>query len=121
MTRAVSGSHKLLFGGNSVSLSSQFPDIVEFSEAMANTGKTVIVAALDGTFQRKVKYLLWVLGGQQQGGGSLGVHGAMQRWPDQCPFSICTPCSLGDQGWTWGHSKLFTSDQTHTSRQALSK
>nr|XP_045369479.1 thymidine kinase, cytosolic isoform X2 [Camelus bactrianus] len=30
-----------------------FPDIVEFSEAMANAGKTVIVAALDGTFQRK--------------------------------------------------------------------
>lgn len=32
----------------------QFPDIVEFSETMANAGKTVIVAALDGTFQRKV-------------------------------------------------------------------
>uniref|UniRef100_A0A8D2EK82 Thymidine kinase n=1 Tax=Theropithecus gelada TaxID=9565 RepID=A0A8D2EK82_THEGE len=31
----------------------QFPDIVEFCEAMANAGKTVIVAALDGTFQRK--------------------------------------------------------------------
>lgn len=31
----------------------QFPDIVEFSETMANEGKTVIVAALDGTFQRK--------------------------------------------------------------------
>uniref|UniRef100_A0A8D2DHP7 Thymidine kinase n=1 Tax=Sciurus vulgaris TaxID=55149 RepID=A0A8D2DHP7_SCIVU len=30
-----------------------FPDIVEFCEAMANSGKTVIVAALDGTFQRK--------------------------------------------------------------------
>uniref|UniRef100_A0A8D0EF15 Thymidine kinase n=1 Tax=Salvator merianae TaxID=96440 RepID=A0A8D0EF15_SALMN len=30
-----------------------FPDIVEFCEAMANAGKTVIVAALDGTFQRK--------------------------------------------------------------------
>ncbi|XP_057571655.1 thymidine kinase, cytosolic isoform X1 [Hippopotamus amphibius kiboko] len=30
-----------------------FPDIVEFSESMANEGKTVIVAALDGTFQRK--------------------------------------------------------------------
>lgn len=34
----------------------QFPDIVEFCETMANTGKTVIVAALDGTFQRKVKH-----------------------------------------------------------------
>ncbi|XP_055971436.1 thymidine kinase, cytosolic isoform X1 [Sorex fumeus] len=30
-----------------------FPDIVDFSETMANAGKTVIVAALDGTFQRK--------------------------------------------------------------------
>ncbi|XP_051889120.1 thymidine kinase, cytosolic [Pristis pectinata] len=30
-----------------------FPDCVEFSEEMANRGKTVIVAALDGTFQRK--------------------------------------------------------------------
>nr|XP_060620359.1 thymidine kinase, cytosolic [Anolis sagrei ordinatus] len=30
-----------------------FPDIIEFCEAMANAGKTVIVAALDGTFQRK--------------------------------------------------------------------
>lgn len=30
-----------------------FPDIVDFCEMMANTGKTVIVAALDGTFQRK--------------------------------------------------------------------
>ena len=32
----------------------QFPDIVEFSETLANKGKIVIVAALDGTFQRKV-------------------------------------------------------------------
>lgn len=31
----------------------QFPDIVNFCEEMANDGKTVIVAALDGTFQRK--------------------------------------------------------------------
>ncbi|XP_052053475.1 thymidine kinase, cytosolic isoform X2 [Apodemus sylvaticus] len=30
-----------------------FPDIVDFCEKMANQGKTVIVAALDGTFQRK--------------------------------------------------------------------
>nr|BAC39384.1 unnamed protein product [Mus musculus] len=30
-----------------------FPDIVDFCEMMANEGKTVIVAALDGTFQRK--------------------------------------------------------------------
>lgn len=32
----------------------QFPDAVEFCEEMANLGKTIIVAALDGTFQRKV-------------------------------------------------------------------
>lgn len=31
-----------------------FPDIVPFCEDMANAGKLVIVAALDGTFQRKV-------------------------------------------------------------------
>jgi len=30
-----------------------FPDVVTFSENMANKGKTVVVAALDGTFQRK--------------------------------------------------------------------
>ncbi|XP_076157666.1 thymidine kinase, cytosolic [Alosa pseudoharengus] len=30
-----------------------FPDTVEFCEEMANHGKIVIVAALDGTFQRK--------------------------------------------------------------------
>ncbi|XP_063817366.1 thymidine kinase, cytosolic isoform X2 [Pseudophryne corroboree] len=30
-----------------------FPDVVEFCEDMANRGKTIIVAALDGTFQRK--------------------------------------------------------------------
>ena len=36
-------------------LSLQFPDVVEFCEEMASSGKMVIVAALDGTFQRKVK------------------------------------------------------------------
>lgn len=30
-----------------------FPDVVEFCEKMANAGKLVIVAALDGTFERK--------------------------------------------------------------------
>ena len=30
-----------------------FPDIIEFAETMADAGKTVIVAALDGTYQRK--------------------------------------------------------------------
>ncbi|KAI0218122.1 Thymidine kinase, cytosolic [Lamellibrachia satsuma] len=30
-----------------------FPDIIEFCERLANKGKTVIVAALDGTFQRQ--------------------------------------------------------------------
>ena len=32
----------------------QFPDVVEFAEKMAAMGKTVVVAALDGTFQRVV-------------------------------------------------------------------
>ncbi|OWA50661.1 Thymidine kinase, cytosolic [Hypsibius exemplaris] len=30
-----------------------FPDILEFAETLANKGKTVIVAALDGTYQRE--------------------------------------------------------------------
>jgi thymidine kinase len=30
-----------------------FADVVTFSEKMANLGKVVLVAALDGTFQRK--------------------------------------------------------------------
>ena len=30
-----------------------FPDVVPWCEAMANKGKIVLVAALDGTFQRK--------------------------------------------------------------------
>ena len=32
----------------------QFPDVVEFSEKMAEMGRTVIVAALDSTYQREV-------------------------------------------------------------------
>jgi hypothetical protein len=35
----------------------QFADIVPFCELMASLGKIVIVAALDGTFQRKVSRL----------------------------------------------------------------
>jgi thymidine kinase len=31
----------------------QYPDTVPFCEDLANQGKTVVVAALDGTFQRK--------------------------------------------------------------------
>ena len=30
-----------------------FPDVVDWAESMANMGKVVVVAALDGTFQRK--------------------------------------------------------------------
>ncbi|KXJ29246.1 Thymidine kinase, cytosolic [Exaiptasia diaphana] len=30
-----------------------FPDVVDFAEEMASEGKTVIIAALDGTFQRQ--------------------------------------------------------------------
>ena len=32
----------------------QFPDVVTFADEMAEKGKIVIVAALDGTFQKKV-------------------------------------------------------------------
>ena len=32
-----------------------FPDLIAFAEAAANAGKIVIIAALDGTFQRKVR------------------------------------------------------------------
>ena len=32
----------------------QFPDVVSFCDQMADKGKIVIVAALDGTFQRQV-------------------------------------------------------------------
>lgn len=39
-----------------------FDDIVEFSENLANTGKTVIIAALDGDYKREcfgsIKYLI---------------------------------------------------------------
>ena len=31
-----------------------FPDVAEFCERLANQGKTVLVAALDGTFERKL-------------------------------------------------------------------
>lgn len=34
---------------------------MEFCEEMANLGKTIIVAALDGTFQRKVIFLVYLL------------------------------------------------------------
>ncbi|EFA79491.1 thymidine kinase [Heterostelium album PN500] len=39
--------------GQFINVILKFPDIVSFSEDLANNGKTVIVAALDGTFQRK--------------------------------------------------------------------
>ena len=32
-----------------------FPDVVEFAEKAANKGLIVIIAALDGTFQRQVR------------------------------------------------------------------
>merc|ERR1711959_191235 len=30
-----------------------FPDLIEFCDEMANKGKTIVIAALDGDFQRK--------------------------------------------------------------------
>lgn len=41
---------------------SQFADVAEFAENMANDGKIVIVAALDATFQRKVSSSLLFFG-----------------------------------------------------------
>ena len=38
---------------SSVSLRCQFAEIAPFCDALANAGKVVVVAALDGTFQRK--------------------------------------------------------------------
>ena len=41
----------------------QFPDVLEFCEAMANAGKIVVVAALDGTYQGSGKFItvFWLL------------------------------------------------------------
>ena len=42
----------------------QFPDVVSFCDQMADKGKIVIVAALDGTFQRQVSrftFIMWML------------------------------------------------------------
>lgn len=36
----------------------QFPDVVDFCERSANAGRIVIVAALDGTFQKQGIYCL---------------------------------------------------------------
>jgi hypothetical protein len=51
---------------------------VEFCEEMANNGKTVIVAALDGTFQRKVRHLIqplqWDWEGRKRASQSVGTR-----------------------------------------------
>ncbi|KAL1442935.1 hypothetical protein MTO96_046177 [Rhipicephalus appendiculatus] len=36
-----------------------FPDIVDFAEYMADTGKVVVIAALDGTYQRQTSSARW--------------------------------------------------------------
>lgn len=74
----------------------QFPDIVEFSETMANAGKTVIVAALDGTFQRKVRHLIQALEGIWREG---------RAWEGQgqpCEPLLSMQCYLDDPGLTPG-------------------
>ena len=38
----------------------QFPDVVSFCDQMADKGKIIIVAALDGTFQRQVLYFVFI-------------------------------------------------------------
>ncbi|XP_059990966.1 thymidine kinase, cytosolic isoform X3 [Lagenorhynchus albirostris] len=88
-----------------------FPDIVEFSETMANAGKTVIVAALDGTFQRKVE----VIGGadkyhsvcrlcyfKKASGQPVGLDSKENK--ENCPV-------LGKPGEAMGARKLFAPHQ----------
>ncbi|XP_059938019.1 thymidine kinase, cytosolic isoform X3 [Mesoplodon densirostris] len=88
-----------------------FPDIVEFSETMANAGKTVIVAALDGTFQRKVE----VIGGadkyhsvcrlcyfKKAAGQPAGLDSKENK--ENCPV-------LGKLGEATGARKLFAPHQ----------
>jgi thymidine kinase len=38
-----------------------FPDLIEFVETCANEGVTVIIAALDGNFLRKVRIYFFVV------------------------------------------------------------
>ncbi|KAG1704424.1 Thymidine kinase, cytosolic [Nymphon striatum] len=45
--------NKTVIGIDEGQFVSNFPDIVQFAEDMANQNKTVIIAALDGTFQRE--------------------------------------------------------------------
>lgn len=54
---------------------------MEFCEEMANLGKTVIVAALDGTFQRKVIVLIYLEGG-------CAVHPLARPGPHRTPLYI---------------------------------
>lgn len=53
---------------------------------MANAGKTVIVAALDGTFQRKVRRLVQALGWGPEGEGPGQARGRAGA------SSISVPC-----------------------------
>jgi hypothetical protein len=87
----------------------QFPDLVPFCEAMANIGKTVIVAALDGTFQRKVQLLcailieaVWSCAGTRSAGGECReaqrrVHGVLQRCA--CLLHTHRRCRIFEAHW----------------------
>jgi hypothetical protein len=45
---------------NCDSMDVQFPDVVTFSEEMANRGKVVIVAALDGAFMLTSEHIIHI-------------------------------------------------------------
>lgn len=80
-------------GAHSSARAFQFPDIVEFSEAMANAGKTVIVAALDGTFQRKVGPGL---------GPGVGPGGRKRPGRHRCARRLAAPpASQSQRGAPW--------------------
>jgi thymidine kinase len=55
-----------------------FPDLEVFCETVANAGKVVVVAALDGTFQRKVCARTHASGGGGGGGGGAGGRGVQR-------------------------------------------
>ena len=71
----------------------QFPDIVQFCEDMANLGKTVIVAALDGTYQRKVGGVMCKVGGEWLPPcGLMGCSVSAALWSNPGAGAPCRDC-----------------------------
>ena len=69
-------------------LPAQFPDIVPFCEALAMRGKTIIVAALDATFQRQVS-LAWSLSSKSPMQPAM-AHTEYEVWPLLAWFHVAT-------------------------------